>query len=166
MTTRAVSTCSGGGACFVGVGTPRLRPGGAHPWRPPGPDVLWHSVAARPPPHAPGVQPWPTCPARPRVTRPPTSSPTHLPAPHRSDGPQPKPRNGLDRYFEITARRSTVTRELRGGLTTFFTMAYIVVLNPIILTTIDTGNGPGVDVAGNSLSFASIAAVTALIAGV
>jgi AGZA family xanthine/uracil permease-like MFS transporter len=87
-------------------------------------------------------------------------------APHRSDGPRAKPKNGLDRYFEITARRSTVTREVRGGLTTFFTMAYIVILNPIILTTIDTGNGPGVDVAGNALSFASIAAVTALIAGV
>jgi adenine/guanine/hypoxanthine permease len=87
-------------------------------------------------------------------------------APRRSDGPRAKPKNGLDRYFEITARRSTVTRELRGGLTTFFTMAYIVILNPIILTTIDTGNGPGVDVAGNTLPFASIAAVTALIAGV
>jgi AGZA family xanthine/uracil permease-like MFS transporter len=86
--------------------------------------------------------------------------------PRRSAGPRIKPRNGLDRYFEISARRSTVTRELRGGLTTFFTMAYIVILNPIILTTIDTGNGPGVDVAGASLSFASIAAVTALIAGV
>src|SRR3712207_1227018 len=86
--------------------------------------------------------------------------------PRRSDGPRVKPRNGVDRYFEISARRSTVARELRGGLTTFFTMAYIVILNPIILTTIDTGNGPGVDVAGNSLSFASVAAVTALIAGV
>ncbi len=84
----------------------------------------------------------------------------------RSEGPRVKPRNGLDRYFEISARRSTVTRELRGGLTTFFTMAYIVILNPIILTSIDTGNGPGVDVAGGSLSFASVAAVTALIAGV
>jgi AGZA family xanthine/uracil permease-like MFS transporter len=84
----------------------------------------------------------------------------------RSDGPRIRPRNGLDRYFEISARRSTVARELRGGLTTFFTMAYIVILNPIILTTIDTGNGPGVDVTGGSLPFASVAAVTALIAGV
>ena len=49
-------------------------------------------------------------------------------------GPQVRPKNGLDRYFEISARRSTVGRELRGGLTTFFTMAYIVVLNPIILS--------------------------------
>ncbi|TFV63102.1 UNVERIFIED_ORG: NCS2 family permease [Bacillus sp. AZ43] len=77
--------------------------------------------------------------------------------PRRSDGPQLRPRNGLDRFFEITARRSTVTRELRGGLTTFFTMAYIVVLNPIILS--------GADVEGNELPFASVAAVTALIAG-
>ncbi len=84
----------------------------------------------------------------------------------RSEGPRVKPRNGLDRYFEISARRSTVARELRGGLTTFFTMAYIVILNPIILTSIDTGNGPGVDVAGASLPFGSVAAVTALIAGV
>jgi adenine/guanine/hypoxanthine permease len=76
----------------------------------------------------------------------------------RSEGPKVRPRNGLDRYFEISARRSTVARELRGGLTTFFTMAYIVVLNPIILS--------GADVDGNTLPFASVAAVTALIAGV
>ncbi|HET6392954.1 MAG TPA: NCS2 family permease [Blastococcus sp.] len=79
-------------------------------------------------------------------------------APRRSAGPQVRPKNGLDRYFGISARHSTTTREVRGGLTTFFTMAYIVVLNPIILS--------GADVDGNSLPFASVAAVTALIAGV
>jgi AGZA family xanthine/uracil permease-like MFS transporter len=79
-------------------------------------------------------------------------------SPRRSGGPQVRPRNGLDRYFEISARRSTVARELRGGLTTFFTMAYIVVLNPIILS--------GADIDGNTLPFASVAAVTALVAGV
>jgi AGZA family xanthine/uracil permease-like MFS transporter len=78
--------------------------------------------------------------------------------PRRSDGPKVRPKNGLDRYFEISARRSTVGREIRGGLTTFFTMAYIVVLNPIILS--------GADVSGNELPFAGVAAVTALIAGV
>jgi len=87
-------------------------------------------------------------------------------APRRSDGPRVKPKNGLDRYFEITARRSTVTREVRGGLTTFFTMAYIVVLNPIILTSIaGPGDVPGADVDGTVLPFGSIAAVTALLAG-
>src|SRR3954453_18048035 len=39
----------------------------------------------------------------------------------------------LDRYFQVGVRGSTVGRELRGGLATFFTMAYIIVLNPIIL---------------------------------
>ncbi|RBY75257.1 NCS2 family permease [Geodermatophilus sp. TF02-6] len=78
--------------------------------------------------------------------------------PRRSEGPRVRPRNGLDRYFGISARRSTVARELRGGLTTFFTMAYIVVLNPIILS--------GADVTGRTLPFASVAAVTALVAGV
>jgi AGZA family xanthine/uracil permease-like MFS transporter len=78
--------------------------------------------------------------------------------PRRSEGPKVRPKNGLDRYFEISARRSTVGRELRGGLTTFFTMAYIVVLNPIILS--------GADINGTTLRFGSVAAVTALIAGV
>ncbi|SDC46688.1 putative MFS transporter, AGZA family, xanthine/uracil permease [Geodermatophilus telluris] len=79
------------------------------------------------------------------------------PAPRRSEGPRVRPRNGLDRYFSISARRSTVGREVRGGLTTFFTMAYIVVLNPIILST--------ADVTGETLPFAGVAAVTALVAG-
>ncbi|MGY1802682.1 NCS2 family permease [Blastococcus sp. SYSU D00922] len=77
--------------------------------------------------------------------------------PRRSPGPQVRPKNGLDRYFSVSARNSTTSRELRGGLTTFFTMAYIVVLNPIILS--------GADVNGDSLPFASVAAVTALLAG-
>ena len=79
-------------------------------------------------------------------------------APRRSEGPRVRPSNGVDRYFGISARRSTTVRELRGGLTTFFTMAYIVVLNPIILS--------GADVTGATLPFAAVAAVTALVAGV
>src|SRR4051812_940734 len=78
--------------------------------------------------------------------------------PRRSEGPRARPKNGLDRYFSITARRSTVGREVRGGITTFFTMAYIVVLNPIILS--------GPDVSGATLPFPAVAAVTALVARV
>jgi AGZA family xanthine/uracil permease-like MFS transporter len=78
-------------------------------------------------------------------------------APPRSGGPQIRPRNGLDRFFEVSARRSTMGREVRGGFTTFFTMAYIVVLNPIILS--------GADISGNTLPFGGVAAVTAMIAG-
>ena len=47
------------------------------------------------------------------------------------------PRNalasGLDRFFSITSRGSTIPREIRGGLVSFVTMAYIVILNPLIL---------------------------------
>ena len=68
------------------------------------------------------------------------------------------PNNGFDRFFEISARGSTVGREVRGGLATFFTMAYIVVLNPLIL-------GAGVDEVGGKLPIAALAAGTALVAG-
>src|SRR4051794_8741866 len=78
--------------------------------------------------------------------------------PRRSEGPRVRPRNGLDRFFQISVRRSTMGREVRGGFTTFFTMAYIVVLNPIILS--------GADINGNKLPFTAVAAVTALVAGV
>lgn len=40
----------------------------------------------------------------------------------------------LDRYFRLTEKHTTVRRELVGGLTTFLTMAYIVVVNPQILS--------------------------------
>lgn len=71
----------------------------------------------------------------------------------------PTPKNGLDRYFKITERGSTLGAEIRGGFATFFAMSYIVVLNPLIL-------GLGPDVAGNALGPQRVAAVTALIAGI
>jgi AGZA family xanthine/uracil permease-like MFS transporter len=75
--------------------------------------------------------------------------------------------SGLDRYFKITARGSTMGREIRGGVVTFFTMAYIVVLNPLIL-----GFAPDVDGnflgggSGDGSNLPAIAAATALVAGV
>jgi AGZA family xanthine/uracil permease-like MFS transporter len=65
----------------------------------------------------------------------------------------------LDRWFEVSARGSTVRTELRGGLTTFFTMAYIVVLNPIILAS-------AADKGGHHLAIAQVATSTALVAAV
>ncbi|MGI8696048.1 MAG: NCS2 family permease [Mycobacteriales bacterium] len=65
----------------------------------------------------------------------------------------------LDRYFSISARGSTIRRELRGGLVTFFTMAYIVVLNPLIIATPP-------DLAKHTLGIPQVAAVTALVAAV
>lgn len=71
----------------------------------------------------------------------------------------PGPRGAVDRFFEITRRGSSIGAEVRGGTVTFVAMAYIVILNPVILS-------GGVDVAGNSLDFAQVAATTALTAGV
>lgn len=65
----------------------------------------------------------------------------------------------LDRFFEISARGSTIATEVRGGVVTFIAMAYIIVLNPIILS-------GAADVAGDTLGFAQVSAVTALAAGV
>ena len=65
----------------------------------------------------------------------------------------------LDRFFQISERGSTFGTEIRGGLVTFVTMAYIVILNPIILSGKE-------DVAGNILDFGQVSAVTALAAGV
>lgn len=67
--------------------------------------------------------------------------------------------NRLDRFFEVTARGSTIAAELRGGLVTFIAMAYIVVLNPIILS-------GAADVTGHKLGFAQVSATTSLAAGV
>ncbi|MGO1594973.1 MAG: NCS2 family permease, partial [Ancrocorticia sp.] len=70
----------------------------------------------------------------------------------------------LDKYFHLTERGSTLGREIRGGLVTFFAMAYILVLNPIILSGEDsTGGYLG---GGSEPNMAAIAAGTALIAGV
>jgi len=66
--------------------------------------------------------------------------------------------NRLDRFFEISARGSSVGAEVRGGVVTFIAMAYIIVLNPIILS-------GAADVAGNKLQFTQVSAVTALVAG-
>ncbi|TDO49100.1 AGZA family xanthine/uracil permease-like MFS transporter [Kribbella sp. VKM Ac-2527] len=73
----------------------------------------------------------------------------------------------LDSFFKISQRGSTLSREVRGGLVTFFTMAYIVVLNPLIIGTVKDGTGQfvggGTDPAA---SIAKIAVATALVAGV
>ncbi|OUZ07819.1 permease [Aeromicrobium sp. PE09-221] len=71
----------------------------------------------------------------------------------------------LDRYFKISERGSTIPRELRGGLVTFLTMAYIVVLNPIILGGVADAEGNYLGGDSEGANMAAIAAATALIAG-
>ena len=60
---------------------------------------------------------------------------------------------GLDSFFKLTERGTTVGRELRAGLATFMVMAYIIFVNANIL------GAAGLDPA-------AVAAATALVAGV
>ncbi|MDO5092059.1 MAG: NCS2 family permease [Propionibacteriaceae bacterium] len=86
----------------------------------------------------------------------------------------------LERYFRISKRGSSVAQEVRGGLVTFFAMAYIIALNPLIIGTAADVNGnlisgapkfldaamTEVDAAAVGASIGMVAAATALIAGV
>ncbi|WP_329457268.1 NCS2 family permease [Streptomyces sp. NBC_01497] len=67
------------------------------------------------------------------------------------------PHNGFDRYFKITERGSSIAREIRGGFATFFAMAYIIVLNPIIL-------GSAKDMFGHHLNGGQLVTATVITA--
>ncbi len=67
-------------------------------------------------------------------------------------------RRGLDGYFRITERGSTVRTEVIAGVTTFMTMAYILFLNPLILS--------GPDRTGTTLPAPAVLTMTALAAGI
>src|SRR5690348_12035200 len=56
-----------------------------------------------------------------------------MPAPPTSIASR-KPGSLLERWFKLTENETTVRQELLGGLTTFITMAYIVVVNAQILS--------------------------------
>nr|WP_255499636.1 NCS2 family permease [Aeromicrobium senzhongii] len=72
----------------------------------------------------------------------------------------------LDRYFKISQRGSSFGQEVRGGVVTFLTMAYIIVLNPIILSGVADADGKFLGGGSEPGSgFATIAACTALVAG-
>ncbi|HLS62979.1 MAG TPA: NCS2 family permease [Ruania sp.] len=71
----------------------------------------------------------------------------------------------IDRFFKITQRGSTVGREIRGGLVTFFAMSYIIVLNPLIIGTVADGSGSFIG-GDPDQAIARVAAATALVAGV
>jgi AGZA family xanthine/uracil permease-like MFS transporter len=77
-------------------------------------------------------------------------------------GKKTAPTSTLDRFFKITERGSSLNAEVRGGVVTFLTMAYIIVLNPIILG--GAKDADGALLAGGDT--AAIAAATALVAGV
>ena len=47
--------------------------------------------------------------------------------------PAAEERSGLDRFFRISERGSTIRVEIVAGIATWLTMAYILFLNPQIL---------------------------------
>ena len=72
--------------------------------------------------------------------------------------------SALDSFFKISERGSSIAQEVRGGLVTFLTMAYIVVLNPLILGYTTDVNGKFL-AGGDAPNLPAIAAGTALVAG-
>jgi len=60
--------------------------------------------------------------------------------------------NSLTRYFRLEENRTDINTEIRAGITTFLTMAYIIVVNPAILS--KTG-----------MPFAGVMFATILVAG-
>jgi AGZA family xanthine/uracil permease-like MFS transporter len=65
----------------------------------------------------------------------------------------------IDRYFKLTENQTTVRQEMLGGLTTFVTMAYIVAVNPAILSK------AGVPIEGAVFATCVSAAVGTLVMG-
>lgn len=59
----------------------------------------------------------------------------------------------MDRFFKLKAQGTTVRTEIMAGITTFMTMAYILAVNPSVLT-----NGTG-------LNWTAVFLATALAAG-
>jgi AGZA family xanthine/uracil permease-like MFS transporter len=78
----------------------------------------------------------------------------------RTEAP-PGAASGLDRYFRISQRGSTVRTEIIAGLATWLTMAYILFVNPTILGFLGI---PGLQ--SHGLPFDQVLTVTALVAGV
>lgn len=77
---------------------------------------------------------------------------------------QATPKSAVDRFFKISERGSSVSQEVRGGLVTFFAMAYIIVLNPLIIGGFSADQA-ATDVEGGWLPNGQVAAVTALVGG-
>ncbi|TWV40821.1 NCS2 family permease [Streptomyces misionensis] len=94
-----------------------------------------------------------------------TSATAKVPTPEKPGGPS-SAGGSLDRYFKISERGSSIAREFRGGLATFFAMAYIIVLNPIILGSAKDMNGHHLDNAQLVTATALTAAFSTLLMGV
>jgi AGZA family xanthine/uracil permease-like MFS transporter len=83
-----------------------------------------------------------------------TDTQERAPAPPSGGG------SGLDSYFKLTERGTSVGTEIRAGLTTFLVMAYIIFVNPSILS------AAGFDGVAVGAATALIAGLLSIIMGV
>ncbi|NRQ35872.1 NCS2 family permease [Nonomuraea sp. NN258] len=71
----------------------------------------------------------------------------------------------LDRLFDLSGRGSTVSREVRGGITTFFAVAYIILLIPIILSGAKDVTGASLTIPQLTTAVTLSAALTTILMG-
>jgi AGZA family xanthine/uracil permease-like MFS transporter len=72
---------------------------------------------------------------------------------------RPERAGGLEAYFHLRERGTDIRTEVIAGLATWLTMAYILVVNPAILSSVPDANG-------TQLPFDQLVTVTALAAGI
>src|SRR5919202_5415030 len=78
--------------------------------------------------------------------------------PRRRTSPAGPPPDWAERWFHLSERDTDLPSEVRAGLTTFMVMSYIIVVNPVVLTS-------GAGLAGLDVSFTAILTSTCLVAG-
>jgi len=83
--------------------------------------------------------------------------------PENSTEPDTSP---LERWFRIRERGSTVSREVRGGITTFLAMAYVILLVPLILSSATDSTGAHLDKAQITTATALAAGLSTILMGV
>jgi AGZA family xanthine/uracil permease-like MFS transporter len=72
--------------------------------------------------------------------------------------PAPATRSGfLERYFKLRAHGTTIRTEIVAGLTIFATMAYVLAVNPLILSATGMPLGPLITVTGISAALSCLA---------
>jgi AGZA family xanthine/uracil permease-like MFS transporter len=64
----------------------------------------------------------------------------------------------LERQFGLAERGTDVGTEVRAGLTTFFVMSYVIVVNAVVITS-------GATIAGQDVAFPAVVTATCLVAG-
>ncbi|HEX7197044.1 MAG TPA: NCS2 family permease [Candidatus Limnocylindria bacterium] len=87
----------------------------------------------------------------------------HVP---RSEAVAPPPRGGLDGFFKLTERGTTVGTEVKAGLATFMVMSYILFLNPIILSSMFPEGERGAFIPAAAAATALIAGLLSIVMGI